>query len=173
MRDTPTWYLGLILFIVAERLAELAISARHARRLRARGGIEHGASHYPAMVALHASFLAAAPAEVWIADRPFLPWLGVPMTIALVAALLLRYWVIVTLRGRWCTRVIVPPGEPPIASGPYRVLRHPNYLAVALEMPALALIHTAWVTALVFGALNLALLRVRIRVEDAALGRGA
>ncbi len=89
----------------------------------------------------------------------------------LAGTLLLRYRVIATLGDRWCTRVIVPPGEPPVQSGPYRLLRHPNYLAVAIEVPALALVHAAWLTALVFGGLNLAVLRTRIRVENRALGR--
>jgi len=173
MRDTRIWYAALVLLIVVERLAELALSARNARRLRARGGVEHGAGHYPVMVALHTVLFAAAPAEVFLAGRTFLPWLGLPMIVLLALTLLLRYWVIATLGDRWCTRVIVPPGEPAIVAGPYRFLRHPNYLAVAFEVPTLALIHTAWMTALIFGALNLLLLRTRIRVEDAALGRRA
>jgi methyltransferase len=173
MRDTRIWFVGLVILMIVERLAELAVSARHARRLRARGGVEHGAAHYPAMVALHSGLVVAAPMEVFLAGRPFLPWVGLPAIVLLATTLLLRYWAIATLGDRWCTRVIVPPGEPPIAAGPYRFLRHPNYLAVALEVPALALVHTAWLTALVFGALNLAMLRVRIRVEDAALGRRA
>jgi len=173
MRDTRIWYAGLVLLIVVERFAELALSARNARRLRARGGVEHGAGHYPVMVLLHTALFAAAPAEVFLAGRTFLPWLGLPMIVLLAGTLLLRYWVIGTLGDRWCTRVIVPPGEPAIAAGPYRFLRHPNYLAVAFEVPTLALVHTAWLTALSFGALNLLLLRTRIRVEDAALGRRA
>jgi methyltransferase len=173
MRDTRIWYAGLVLLIVVERLAELALSARHARRLRARGGVEHGAGHYPVMVLLHTALFVAAPAEVFLAGRAFHPWLGPPMVVLLIGTLLLRYWVIATLGDRWCTRVIVPPGEPPIAAGPYRYLRHPNYLAVAVEVPSLALVHTAWLTALVLGVLNLVLLRTRIRVEDAALGRPA
>lgn len=172
-QDTRIWYAGLVLLIVVERFAELLLSARNAGRLRARGGVEHGAAHYPVMVALHTALFVAAPAEVFLADRPFLPWLGLPMIVLLAGTLVLRYWVIATLGDRWCTRVIVPPEEPPIASGPYRFLPHPNYLAVALEVPALALVHTAWMTALIVGGLNLLLLRVRIRVEDAALGRRA
>jgi methyltransferase len=123
------------------------------------------------MVALHSALFAAAPAEVFLADRPFLPRLGMPVLALLAGAFALRYWAIAALGDRWCTRVIVPPGEPLVAAGPYRFLRHPNYLAVAVEVPALALVHTAWLTAIVFGALNLLLLRLRIRVEDAALGR--
>lgn len=123
------------------------------------------------MVALHAGFLAAAPLEVVALGRPFLPPLGLGMLGLFGLAVALRAWVIATLGERWCTRVIVLPGAPLVTGGPFRFLRHPNYLAVAIEMPSLALVHTAWLSALVFGGLNLLLLRTRIRVEDAALGR--
>jgi methyltransferase len=169
--DSRLGYVILIAAVAAARLGELAWSARNARRLRAKGGAEAGAGHYPMMVAIHAAFLAAAPLEVYLAARPFLPALGVTMLALFAAAMALRYWVIVTLGERWCTRVIVPPAASLVIGGPYRFARHPNYLAVAVEVPALALVHTAWITALMFGALNLLLLRARIRVEDAALGR--
>jgi methyltransferase len=171
VRDTRIWYAGLLALVIAARGFELAHSTRNARRLRARGGLEHGAGHYPVMVALHAALFAAAPAEVFLLGRPFLASIGLPALVLVAASFALRYWAIATLGERWCTRVIVPPGEPLAAGGPYRLLRHPNYLAVAVEMPALALVHTAWLTAIVFGALNLLLLRIRVRVEDAALGR--
>ena len=152
------------------RLAELAWSARNARRLRALGGVEAGAGHYPVMVAVHAGFLAAAPLEVLVLGRPFVPALGLPMLALYLGTLALRWWVIATLGERWCTRVIAVPGAPLVTGGPFRFLPHPNYLAVAIEIPALALIHTAWLTALVFGSLNGLVLKTRIRVEDEALG---
>jgi len=163
------WYPILIVVVALMRLVELSWSARNARLLRARGGVESGAGHYPFMVALHAGFLVAAPSEVLVAGRPFVPALGLTMLALVLATTALRYWVIATLGGRWCTRVIVPPGDARVASGPFRFARHPNYLAVAVEIPALALVHTAWVTALVFGTLNALLLRARIRAEEAAL----
>jgi methyltransferase len=167
------WYPVLIAVVALMRLVELSWSARNARLLRARGGVETGAGHYPFMVALHAGFLVAAPAEVFVAARPFVPALGLTMLALVLATTALRYWVIATLGGRWCTRVIVPPGDARVMRGPFRFVRHPNYLAVAIEIPALALVHTAWVTALVFGTLNALLLRTRIRAEDAALAHGA
>lgn len=168
--DSRLLYTLLIVLVACERLGELVISRRNERRLRARGAVEAGAGHFPAMVALHAAWLAACPLEVWLLDRPLLPPLAAAAALALAATMALRYWVIATLGDRWCTRVLVPPGEPPIAAGPYRWLRHPNYLAVAVEVFALPLIHTAWLTAAVLGAANLAILAVRIRVEDRALG---
>lgn len=162
----------LIVLVACERLAELVVSRRHERALRARGAVERGRGHYPVMVALHVALLAAAPAEVVLLGRPFLPWLGWPALAAVAGTMTLRYWVIATLGERWTTRVLVLPGARLVARGPYRWLTHPNYLAVAVEVFALPLVHSAWVTALVLGAGNLALLAHRIAVEDRALGRG-
>lgn len=162
-------FTALVALVALERLVELGIARRHRRRLLARGAREVGAAHYPAMVAVHAGLLVAAPLEVWLLERPFRPALGWPMVLLVVATMGLRYWVIATLGERWTTRILVLPGTPRIRSGPYRWLRHPNYLAVAVEVVALPLVHGAWVTAVVFGAANLLVLTLRMRAEDAAL----
>lgn len=171
---TDPWYVGLVLLVGLERLAELRVSARNIAWARGRGGRETGLGHYPVMVVLHLGLLIAPVIEVQVADRPFLPWLGWPMLALLVAAQALRWWCIRTLGPRWNTRVVVVPGLPLVTAGPYRWahrrwLRHPNYLAVVLEGVALPLVHTAWLTALVFTTLNAGLLAVRIRAEDRAL----
>ncbi len=163
------WYSALVLFVAIERLAELAIARRHARWSRARGGIEHGHRHYRFMVALHTGLLIGAVAEVWIAGRPFIPWLGWPMLVLLIFSQGLRWWCISTLGPQWNTRVIIVPGLSLVRHGPYRWFRHPNYVAVVLEGLALPLVHSAWMTAAVFSILNAVLLTVRIRVENAAL----
>jgi methyltransferase len=165
-------YLALVVAVAAERLVELVITRRNLAWARAHGALEHGADHYPWMVVTHATFLLACPLEVIALDRPFLPLLGVPMLGVAASTMALRYWAIAALGRRWTTRVLVIPGLPPVTGGPYRFLRHPNYLAVALEVMALPLVHTAWVTAVVWGAANALVLRARIRVEEAAL-RGA
>ena len=165
------FFLLLVALVALERLAELALSRRHERVLRARGAVEHGAGHYPAMVAVHGALLAGAPAEVLLLDRPFLPWLGWPMLALVAGTMALRYWVVASLGTRWTTRVLVERDVPLVSGGPFRLLPHPNYLAVAVEVVALPLVHTAWVTALACGAANLVVLARRIRVEDAALGR--
>jgi methyltransferase len=123
------------------------------------------------MVALHTGLLIACPAEVWLADRPFVPALAWPMLAVLAGAQALRWWCIHTLGPRWNTRVIVVPGLPLVTGGPYRWrwLRHPNYVAVVAEGLALPLVHTAWITATVFTVLNAVLLTVRIRCENRAL----
>ncbi|MCQ1581625.1 isoprenylcysteine carboxyl methyltransferase family protein [Streptomyces parvus] len=165
------WYTVLVLAVAAERLAELVVARRNTRWSLARGGVESGREHYPAMVALHTALLAGCLAEVHLADRPFPPVLGWVMVAAVVAAQALRWWCIRALGPRWNTRVIVVPGLPRVTGGPYRWLSHPNYVAVAAEGLALPLVHGAWVTALVFTALNAALMVVRIRCEDGALAR--
>lgn len=165
------WYTALVLAVAAERLAELAVARHNTRWSLARGGIEAGSGHYPAMVALHTALLAGCLAEAHFADRPFLPAVGSAMAAVVVAAQLLRWWCITTLGPRWNTRVIVVPGLPLVTGGPYRWLRHPNYAAVAAEGLALPLVHGAWLTALVFTVLNAVLMAVRIRCEDGALTR--
>lgn len=163
-------FLGILGAVALERLAELAISLRNLRWARERGGVEAGRGHYPWMVALHTALLVAAPLEVWLFRRPFVPALGWTMLAVVLATMALRYWAILTLGRRWNTRVFFLPGEPPVVGGPYRFLRHPNYLAVVLEIAALPLIHTAWLTAILFSLANAWMLRVRIAAEEKALG---
>jgi len=163
-------YLLLVALVACQRVAELRLSRGNAGKALARGGIEYGRGHFPAMAFLHAAFLCSCALEVIVLHRPFPGALG---WIALAAFLLaqgLRYWAIASLGDRWNVRVIVVPGEVPVARGPYRFLRHPNYLAVAVEIIALPLVHGAYLTAIVFSTLNAALLRLLIRTEEAALG---
>lgn len=167
-----TLYVVVVAATAVERLAELVVSARNARWSFARGGIESGRGHFPAMVALHTALLVACVVEVLLADRPFLPWLGWPMLALVVGSQVLRWWCITTLGPRWNTRVIVVPGLPLVDRGPYRWFRHPNYVAVVVEGIALPLVHTAWMTAVAFTVLNAVLLwRFRIPAEERALAR--
>lgn len=163
------WYVALVAAVGVERIVELVVSRRHEAWAAAHGGVQHGAGHYPVMVVLHIGLLVGCLVEVAVAHRPFLPWLGWPMLAVVIAAQALRWWCITTLGVRWTTRVWVVPGLALVHAGPYRWLRHPNYVAVVAEGVALPLVHTAWVTATVFTAANAALLRTRIRVENAAL----
>ena len=163
------FYLLLIVAVGLERLAELVVSQRNLAWSRARGGVEFGAGHYPAMVALHTGLLAGCLLEAWLGHRPFLPGLGWPMFAVVLLAQGLRWWCIRTLGHQWNTRVVVVPGARRVARGPYRLLPHPNYVAVVAEGIALPLVHTGWLTALAFTALNGWLLGIRIRVENRAL----
>lgn len=159
----------VVVLVGLERVAELVVSTRNAAWSKQQGGVETGFGHYPFMVVLHTGLLVGALAEAWI-RRPDVPSvLAWTMLALLLASQALRWWCIGTLGRRWNTRVIVVPGLPPVRSGPYRFLSHPNYVAVVAEGIALPLLHASWITAVVFTVLNAGLLAVRIRVEDQAL----
>ncbi len=166
-------YVCLVAAVAVERLVELVVSQRHLAWARARGGVEFGRGHYPAMVLLHVGLLAGCVAEVVWLDRPFVPALGWPMLAVVLASQGLRWWCVATLGQQWNTRVVVVPGLPLVSTGPYRWLRHPNYVAVVAEGVALPLVHSAWVTAVVFTVVNAVVLTVRIRCEDRALATAA
>lgn len=166
---SSTWFVILILLVGVERVVELFLSKRHVAWSLANGGREFGAGHYPAMVTLHIGLLVGAVVEVLTAGRPFRPWLGWPMLIIVLAAQSLRWWCIRTLGHYWNTKILVIPGSPRVTGGPYRWFPHPNYVAVVAEGVALPLVHTAWLTAVIFTVLNVALLTVRIRAENSAL----
>jgi len=153
----------LLGFVTLQRLTELLIARRNTRALMARGAREAGAAQYPVMVALHAAWLGG----LWLLAPGHQVQIGWLTVFLLLQAL--RVWVLLTLRGRWTTRVIVLPGEQLVAAGPYRLFRHPNYLIVAGEIAALPLAFGLPLYALLFSILNAAMLWVRIRVENAAL----
>lgn len=151
-----------IAFLVLQRLGELVLARRNTRRLLARGAVEHGAAHYPLIVALHAAWLLAICLWGW--SRPVGPgWLGVFAVLQLC-----RLWVLASLGPRWTTRIIVL-DEPLVRRGPFRVLRHPNYTLVVLEIAVAPMVLGLTWVALVFSALNAAVLTIRIRAENAAL----
>lgn len=166
-------YWALLAVIACERIAELVVSARHAKALLGRGGTEYGFGHFPVMITLHVALIAGCVLEPLLAHRSFVPALGLPMLALTVLANVLRWWCIATLGGRWTARVIVLPGEPLVRSGPYRWFSHPNYAAVVIEGFALPLTGSAWITATAFTVLNAALLTVRIRCESRALAESA
>ena len=154
---------AVLALVTIERLCELALSRRNATRLAAAGAVEHGREHYPAIVALHVAWLAG----LWLLarDRPVdLAWLGVYLAFEV-----LRAWVMATLGRRWTTRIIVLPGAPLVAGGPFRLLRHPNYCVVVAEIALLPLaLGLPWL-AVLFSILNALVLTIRIRAENEAL----
>lgn len=164
-------YLGLLCLLCCERGAELLVSRRNARQAFAAGGVETRRRAYAVMVVVHALFPVACAVEVLVLRRPFPGVAGFAALTVVLGAQALRWWAVATLGWRWNTRIIVVPGASPVTGGPYRFLRHPNYLAVVLEMASVPLTHGAWLTALVFSALNAALLAARIPAEERALGR--
>jgi methyltransferase len=164
------YYYLFILAIGAERLVELVVAQRNAKWSFARGGKEFGRDHYPAMVSMHALLLVSCIVEVQALGRPFIPWLGWPMLAVVVLSTVVRWRCVATLGKRWNPWLIVIPGAPLVREGLYRWVRHPNYTAVAAEVAAPPLIHSAWLTAIVFSMANALVLAVRIRAEDTALG---
>lgn len=154
----------IVLLVAIQRLGELALSRRNTRRLIAAGGRELGAGHYPFLVGVHAGWLLALFVLV-PADAPVYP---TPIGVFLLLQLA-RVWVIASLGRYWTTRVIDLPDAPLVRTGPYRWLRHPNYVVVILELAALPLAFGAWPIAAVFSAANLFVLRVRLRAENAVL----
>lgn len=166
-----TWYTALVLLVGLERLAELVVSARNARWSLAHGGREYARGQLAPMIALHVALLIGCLLEAWLAGA-FLPWLGYPMLALLIVANALRWWCIGTLGRQWSVRVIVIPGAGAVRGGPYRWLRHPNYLAVALDGIALPLVYAGWITAVAFTILNAVLLwGFRIPAEERALAQ--
>ena len=163
-------YYLFILAIGAERLVELVVSRRNANWSIANGGKEFGQGHYPVMVGMHTLLLLACVAEVALLHRPFVPWLGWPMVGVVALSTVLRWWCVAVLGKHWNPRLIVIPEAPLVHRGPYRFLHHPNYAAVTAEVTALPLVHSAWLTAIVFSIANALVLNVRIRAENAALG---
>lgn len=159
------WIFG---FFFLERTFELWLARRNGCRLLARGAIEIASQTYRSLVAFHLLFFASLLVESYPWRIPLDPLTFFCLTV-LMATQLLRYWCIVTLGEQWNTRIIVLPGSAVKRSGPYRLLRHPNYLAVTLEMAALPLLMRAPVTLFVFTLANLALLRRRISLEETAL----
>jgi methyltransferase len=154
----------VVALVALQRLGEMVYASRNTRRLLAAGGVERGRGHYPLFVLLHGSWLAAILLAVPWDTRPQPLLLG-----AFVALQPVRLWVILALGGRWTTRVIVVPGAPLVGRGPFRLLRHPNYAVVSLEIALLPLAFGAWRIALAWSLLNALLLAWRIRVEEAAL----
>jgi len=153
----------ILALVTLQRTAELVISSRNTKRLRARGAFEVAPQHYPLIVAVHAAWLIS----LWIFghDRPV-------NAVALLIYVVLqgfRIWVMWTLGARWTTRIIILPGEPLVRRGPYRLLPHPNYAVVAGEIALLPLVLGLPWLALIFTLLNAAVLAIRIRAENRAL----
>ena len=165
MIDSRTLSIVILALVTLERVVELWLARRNTQRLLAKGAHEHAAAHYPLIVALHAAWLATL---WWLARNqtvdPF--WLGMFVLLELA-----RLWVLVSLGSRWTTRIITLPQAPLVRRGPYRWIDHPNYWVVIGEIAVLPLVFGLWLVALVFTLLNAAILTVRIREENRALGR--
>jgi methyltransferase len=153
----------ILLFVTLQRFSELVIARRNTAALMAKGAVEHGAAHYPVMVLLHASWLAGL---WWFGWNAVVIW---PLMYFYIALQAFRIWILATLGSRWSTRILTLPNEQLVVRGPYRFVRHPNYVLVLLEVPLLPLALGLNGFALLYGLLNIAMLAWRIRVEETAL----
>ena len=160
------WSCGIIGAVALQRALELIYSARNAGALRARGAIEVGAGHYPVLVAVHVAWIVALFASVDAETAIHPAWLALYLFLQLG-----RAWVLLTLGGYWTTRLFHLENVPTIQSGPYRFVRHPNYLVVVGEIAALPLVFGLWHIAVIFSLLNGAVLLWRIRIENRFLDR--
>lgn len=155
---------AILAFVTLQRLGELLVARRNTRALLARGAHEVAPGHYPLIVAVHALWLVAL---WWLAPGQPVSWPLIGLFLILQIG---RLWVLATLGPRWTTRIIVLPGAPLVAGGPFRFVRHPNYWIVIGEIALLPLAFGLWEIAVLFSLLNAVVLTIRIRAEEAALG---
>lgn len=169
MELSVIFFIALLLAVGALRIFELRISKRHQQQMTSRGAAKVKDPYFRWMAMFHTLLLIAAAAEVVFLHRPFLPALAIPMFMLFLAANVVRWWVIRTLGEHWNVQVVDSTKLGFVSSGPFRYVRHPNYAAVFIEMVALPLIHTAWITALAGAVLHMVVLSLRLSVEDPIL----
>ena len=162
------YFLFLGLF-AARKVLDQYRSQRNVRRFGERQLIPSKDRAFPWMLLAHVAFFILTPLEVVLLDRAFLPALGIPMIGLFLLAVLLRWWATALLKEQWSSRVVVPQDLQPITSGPYRVVRHPNYLAVSLELLAAGLMYSAYLSTAIVAVLNLYATVKRIHTEEEAL----
>ncbi len=162
-------YFALLAAVGLGRLFELRISTRNQHRLAVQRVSRVNEPHFRWMVTLHAGVLVSSAAEVWFLHRPFIPSLALAMGTVFLSANALRWWVIRTLSEHWNVHVMDSARLGVVTNGPYRWVRHPNYVAVFLELLSLPLIYSAWITAACGTIANLWVLHRRLAVEEAVL----
>ena len=167
---SPRTYLILLALLIVERIFELYRARRNAQRAFEHGAIEVGQAHYRVMVVFHTLFIASCAVEATFFPHIFAPIVAWIALGAEILAQALRYWAVTTLGDRWNTRIIVSPDRAPVTGGPYRFMRHPNYLAVVIEIAAVPMIGSAMFTAIIFSIGNALILAVRIPAEERAMG---
>jgi methyltransferase len=158
----------IIAIVIIQRLVELIIAKRNEKWMRSQGAFEAGAVHYPIMVTMHIAFFISLLIEVLVINKPLSPF-WIPLLSIFLIAQIARVWCLTSLGKFWNTKIIILPGADVVKKGPYKFIRHPNYVIVATELLVLPLIFSAYFTAIVFSLLNLWMLSVRIPVEEREL----
>ncbi|QIW80388.1 isoprenylcysteine carboxyl methyltransferase family protein [Bacillus tequilensis] len=158
----------LIVILIAQRTAEMAVARQNEQKVKQQGAIEFGESHYPYIIITHILFFLSLIAEVLLMNKqPSSWWIGIAAAIVTVQAV--RYWALCSLGSYWNTKILVVPGAELVKKGPYRWMKHPNYTVVILEFLLIPLLYHAYMTMCLFSILNAVLLTVRIRTEEKAL----
>lgn len=162
-----TFWIFLAVLIV-QRIFELLLAKRNERVVRAKGAIEYDKKGYKAIVLMHIFFFISLISEYIFLDKT-INHFWAPLLILFLIAQILRYWAISTLGYNWNTKILVTPNTSPMRDGPYKYMNHPNYLAVVIEIAAVPLIFSCYITSVIFSVLNLLLLKRRIHIEEKAL----
>ncbi|MDB5110356.1 MAG: Isoprenylcysteine carboxyl methyltransferase family protein [Mucilaginibacter sp.] len=152
-----------IAFFILQRLSELFIARRNEKWLLSRGAIQHGQSHYPFMIALHTLFIISIIVEYVFRVAPQIDWL---FLVLFILVLSFKFWALSSLGKYWNTKIYRIPGVYPVKKGPYKVLKHPNYMEVVCEIAIIPLVFHLYYTAIIFSVLNSIMLAVRIRTEN-------
>lgn len=160
----------LIIILALQRISELLIARRNEQKVLSEGAVEYDRSGYKVIVAMHVAFFLSFIAEYYILRRSLNTLWPLLLTI-IVLAEILRYWAISSLGKYWNTKILVTAGAPLVSRGPYKYMRHPNYLAVVIEIAVIPLIFSCYITSVMFTLFNLMVLRRRIRIEESALRR--
>lgn len=158
----------IISIIICQRLIELIVAKRNETWMRGQGAYEVGASHYPLMVGMHVAFFISLISEVIVLDKPISPF-WIPLLAVFLLAQAARIWCLTSLGKFWNTKIIILPGADVVRKGPYKLIRHPNYLIVTIELLVLPLLFSAYLTAIIYSLLNMWMLSVRIPSEEKAL----
>ncbi|MFC0271671.1 isoprenylcysteine carboxyl methyltransferase family protein [Metabacillus herbersteinensis] len=161
-------FVFLLILIILQRLTELMLAKRNEKWMKQRGGVEYGREHYPYIVALHVLFLVSFIAEVLLFDKGLTTYWYIIAPI-IVFTQVIRYWAVFSLGSFWNTRIIIIPNADVVSKGPYRFLKHPNYLVVALEILCIPLLFNAFLTSIMFTLTNVLMMKVRILAEERAL----
>lgn len=159
-------FAAFILFLALLRLGELLLARRNERWLLSHGAVEYGREHYPYIVSLHVLFFLSLIVEYLFDPAESF---SVPLLVLYLLVLAFKAWAVFSLGKYWNTKIYRVPGSRLVRKGPYRFMKHPNYVAVAAEIALIPLIFHLYVTAVVFTLLNAAMLTVRIREENRAL----
>ena len=161
-------FLLFFIFLALQRLIELRLAKKNESLVREEGGVEYDADGYKHIVYMHVLFFISLLAEYFLLDRGFNKFSALFFIIFLLTQIL-RYWAITSLGKYWNTKIIVVPNAELVKSGPYKYIRHPNYIAVITEIAVIPLIFSCYITCIIFSAINIILLLRRIKIEEKAL----